>query len=237
MSKEEGKRIVVPGDRLPPNVTVREREHEYVYEINGVKYAAVVGLLDERGEKPVFIPLQSIYVPKPGDIVIGLVVSVGIMNWSVDINSPYTAILTAQDYLGRPYNPQIDDLSSYLPVGTYIKAKVVAFDRSRNPLLTVNGEGLGRISEGKIVEIDPAKVPRVIGKKGSMLEMLKSETGCSIFVSVNGRIHIKCQEPAMEPILVLAIKMIESQAHLSGLTDRVKKYIEELKIVRGVGSG
>ena len=70
-----------------------------------------------------------------------------------------------------------------------------------------------------------------------MLDMLKSETGCNIFVSVNGRVHIKCSEPAMEPILVLALKMIESQAHLSGLTDRVKKYIEELKIVRGVSGG
>ena len=234
MSQAGSRRIVVPGEKLPPNVVVRERETEYVVEIGGEKHAAVVGLLEFKGEKPVFIPLQGIYIPRPGDEVIGLVTGVGIMHWQVDINSPYTAILTAQDFLGRPYNPQTDDLSSYLPVGTYVRARVAAFDRSRNPLLTVNGEGLGPITDGKIVEIDPAKIPRVIGSKGSMLEMLKTETGCSIFASVNGRIHIKCDNPDMEPILVLAIKMIEEQAHTSGLTARVRKYIEELKIVRGV---
>ncbi|MCE4624464.1 MAG: exosome complex protein Rrp4 [Desulfurococcales archaeon] len=232
---EVKRRIVVPGERLPPNVVVREREHEYVYEEEGVKYATVIGLLDERGENPVFVPLQSIYIPKPGDVIIGLVQSIGIMNWYVDINSPYVAILTAQDYLGRPYNPQIDDLSRYLPVGSYVKVKVLAFDRTRNPLLTVRGEeGLGRITKGKIVEVDPAKIPRVIGRKGSMLQMLKEETGCSIFAAVNGRIHINCPNPEIEPILVLAIKMIEEQAHTSGLTDRVKKYISELKVIRGV---
>jgi exosome complex component RRP4 len=229
------RRIVVPGEVLPDNVIVRDREHEYVVEVNGVKHATVVGILDEREGKSVFIPLQTIYIPKPGDIVIGLVSSIGIMNWTVDINSPYTAILTAQEFLGRPYNPQIDDLSKYLPVGSYIKAKIAAFDRSRNPLLTVRGEeGLGRIMKGKIVEIDPAKIPRVIGKKGSMLSMLKEETGCDIFAAVNGRILINCENPDMEPILVLAIKMIEEQAHTTGLTDRVKKYVSELKLVRGV---
>ncbi len=228
------KRIVVPGEKLPPNVVVREREHDYVAVIGGEKYAAVIGILEERDDQPVFIPLQTIYVPKPGDIVIGLVVSVGIMNWYVDINSPYNAILTAQDFLGRPYNPQQDDLSSYLPIGSYLKAKIVSFDKTRNPLLTVRGEGLGRIMKGKIVEIDPAKIPRVIGKKGSMLETLQSETGCSVFAAVNGRVLVDCPNPDMEPILILAIKMIEEQAHTSGLTDRVRKYIEELKIIRGV---
>ncbi|MEB3765701.1 MAG: RNA-binding protein, partial [Desulfurococcales archaeon] len=89
------RRIVVPGERLPPETIVRDTN--YVYEYNGEKIAAVVGLLDER-EKPVFLPLQTVYVPKPGDVIIGLVSSVAIMNWYVDINSPYVAVLTAQDF-------------------------------------------------------------------------------------------------------------------------------------------
>ncbi len=225
--------IVVPGDKLPPETVVRDPN--YVYEANGEKLAAVVGILEEK-DKPTFIPLQTIYVPKPGDVVIGLVNSVAIMNWYVDINSPYIAVLTAQDFLGRPFNPQQDELSKYLQTGDYIKAKIVSFDRARNPLLTVRDEGLGKITSGKIVEIQPAKIPRVVGKKGSMLEILKSQTGCEIFAAVNGRIHIECNNPDMEPILVMAIKMIEEQAHTSGLTDRVKKYIEELKVVRGVSN-
>ena len=228
------KKIVVPGEELPPEVQVREREHDYVYEEQGKKYAAVIGILEKKGDTYYFIPLQSIYVPKPGDFVIGLVVSIGIMNWYVDINSPYTAILTVSDLLGRPFDPQRDDLSRYLPIGSYIKAKVAAFDKTRNPLLTISDEGLGIIRNGVVVEIDPAKIPRVIGKKGSMLQVLKESTGCEVTAAVNGRVHISCPNPEMEPILVLAIKMIEEKAHMRGLTDKVKSYIEELKIVRGV---
>jgi exosome complex component RRP4 len=67
-----------------------------------------------------------------------------------------------------------------------------------------------------------------------MLEMLKSETGCDIFVAVNGRIHVKCPDKDRETILILAIKMIEREAHTSGLTARVQEYVEELKKVKGV---
>ncbi len=223
--------IVTPGERLPPEIPVKEPS---VIELDGVKLATVIGLLDLQGEKPVFIPLQSVYIPRTGDIVIGLVQSVGVANWTLDINSPYTGVLPANDFLGRPYNPSTDDLSQYLTVGDYVKVKIANFDRTRNPLLTVQEKGLGKITEGKIVEIQPSKVPRVIGKKRSMLEMLKSETGCEIFVAVNGRIHILCPDPDRETILILAIKMIEREAHTTGLTARVQNYIQELKRVKGV---
>ncbi|MCE4600699.1 MAG: exosome complex RNA-binding protein Rrp4 [Desulfurococcales archaeon] len=226
-----GRVIVVPGDKLPDEVEAKE---PYVVEVGGSKYATVMGILDLHDDKANFIPLQSVYIPKPGDIVIGMVQSIGVMNWQVDINSPYVAVLNAQDFLGRPFNPLSDDLTQYLNVGDYLKAKVVAFDRSRSPLLTVQDKGLGKIVDGKIVEIQAAKIPRVIGKKRSMLNMLQEETGCDVFVAVNGRIHVKCSDPDREAILVLAIKMIEREAHTTGLTARVQEYIQELKKVRGV---
>jgi exosome complex component RRP4 len=140
--------IVTPGDRMPEGVEARE---PYVVEVDGVKIATTIGLLDTSGEKPVYIPLQSIYIPKKGDVVIGLVQSVGVVNWTLDINSPYTGVLPANDFLGRSYNPATDDLSQYLQVGDYVKVKIAAFDRTRNPLLTVQDKGLGKIVEGKIV--------------------------------------------------------------------------------------
>ena len=232
MSEEEKKRvIVVPGDKLPDEIEVKE---PYIVELNGYKVATVMGILDMHGEKPNFIPLQSVYIPKPGDVVIGMIQSIGVMNWQVDINSPYVAVLNAQDFLGRPYNPLTDDLTQYLNVGDYVKAKIVAFDRSRSPVLTVQDKGLGKITEGKIIEIQAAKVPRVIGKKRSMINMLQEETGCDIYVAVNGRIHIRCEDSEREAILALAIKMIEKEAHTIGLTARVQEYIQELKKVRGV---
>ncbi|MEB3816497.1 MAG: exosome complex RNA-binding protein Rrp4 [Desulfurococcales archaeon] len=229
---DQKRRLVLPGEILGSNVDAKE---PYVYrDEQGSVRAAVAGLLDKRDEREVFIPLEGVYIPKPGDIVIGLISGVGVTNWFVDINSPYTAVLNVQDLLGRPFNPQLDELSRYLNVGDYIKAKVVAFDRTRNPLLSVQGQGLGRIVEGKVIEISPTRIPRVIGRKGSMLEVLTKETGCEVYAAVNGRIHVKCPNREMEAIVILAIKTIEREAFTTGLTARIRKLIEEEKIVRGV---
>lgn len=225
------RRIAAPGDELDPKVEVKE---PYVVEVGGRKIATVVGLLDYKGQKPSYIPLEAVYIPKPGDIVIGLVTGIGVTNWFLDINSPYQAVLNIQDFLGRPFNPATDDPGRLLRIGDYVKAKVLAFDRTRNPLLTVQEEGLGRITEGKVVSISPAKVPRVIGRKGSMLNMIQEETGCEVFVAVNGRVHVKCDNEDLEDIVVVAVKMIEREAHKTGLTDRIRRLIREERIVRGV---
>ncbi|MEB3774278.1 MAG: exosome complex protein Rrp4 [Desulfurococcales archaeon] len=230
MARQE-RRIVVPGDRLPPETTGPE---EYLVDNGGWKTPAIVGILDVRDGKHVFIPLQGAYVPRKGDVVIGLIVSQGIVNWFVDINSPYQAILTAQDFLGRPFNPLTDDLSRLLRIGDYIKARVEAFDRTRNPLLTVQGEDLGRIVEGRVIDVHPSRIPRIIGKKHSMINMISEETGCKLYAAVNGRIHIVCPNPDSEAIAIMAIKKIEKEPHTVGLTERVKRLIEEEKKVRGV---
>ncbi len=225
------RRIVAPGDELDPKVEAKE---PYVVEVGGRKIATVIGLLDYKGQKPSYIPLEAVYIPKPGDVVIGLVTGIGVTNWFLDINSPYQAVLNIQDFLGRPFNPATDDPGRLLRIGDYVKAKVLAFDRTRNPLLTVQEEGLGRITEGKVVTISPAKVPRVIGRKGSMLNMIQEETGCEVFVAVNGRVHVKCENEDLEDIVIVAVKMIEREAHKIGLTDRIRRLIREERVVRGV---
>jgi len=228
-------RLVVPGEPLESDV---EAEYPYVIEEGGVKRATVIGLVREaEGGKKTFVRLKGVYVPTPGDTVIGMITGIGVMNWYVDINSPYTAVLNVNDFLGRPFNPAYDDMSALLKIGDYIKAKVVAFDRTRNPLLTVQGKDLGRIVTGIVVEIAPSKVPRVIGRKRSMINMLEEKTGCKFFVAVNGRIHVECPSKDLEAIAVLAIKYIEREAHTAGLTERVMRLIEEEKSVREVGEG
>ncbi len=224
-------KLVLPGEELDPDV---ETQPPFVIEVNGRKIATVVGLYQEREGKKYFTRLKGPYVPKPGDVVIGLITGIGIMNWYVDLNSPYTGVLNVNDFLGRPFNPAIDDMSKMLRVGDYVKVKIAAFDKTRNPLLTVQGKDLGRIVTGTVVEIAPAKIPRVIGRKRSMIEMLENETECRFFVAVNGRIHIACPNKELEAIAVLAVKMIEREAHTTGLTERVMKFIQEERRIREV---
>lgn len=233
----EPRSIVLPGDVLAEGSDVQPGSI-YIERVGDKLVATITGLavVEERdGRKIVsIIPLEGAYIPKPGDIVIGLVEDIGITHWEVDIASPYKGVLTVQEVLDRPFNPATDSLKRYLDVGDYIVAKVLAFDRARDPLLTIKGEGLGRITEGAIVEIKPSRVARVIGKKGSMINMLTRETGCSILVGQNGRILVRCPNKELEEVAVLSIKKIEEEAHTTGLTERVRAFIREERERRGV---
>jgi len=75
------------------------------------------------------------------------------------------------------------------------------------------------------VEISHSKVPRVIGKGGSMISMIKSYTKTQAFVGQNGRIWIDGDvKDAVHA--VRAIHMIDENAQAAGLTEAVKAYLE-----------
>ncbi len=226
----EEKIIVLPGDKLDgPNLEVRGLGRNYAtYKLGDEVYAALPGVLEVTEEKKIYIPLENVYIPKPGDTVIGIVVNVGLSYWTIDINAPYNAVLTAQEFLNRPFNPASESLSLYLVEGDYIIGKISSFDRFRSPFITLKGsEKFGKIVKGKVIEIKPSRIPRVIGKKRSMINMLTEESGCDITVGVNGRIHISCDNPHIEDVVTLAIKKIEAEAHTSGLTDRVRMFLKD----------
>ena len=86
---------------------------------------------------------------------------------------------------------------------------------------------MGKVTSGRVARITPARIPRVIGKNGSMITMLKKETGTDIIPGQNGVILATGRNPDEERIAVEALYMIEREAHTSGLTDRVRAMIQE----------
>ncbi len=228
----ENRQLVIPGEVLAEGDV--EVVSPFIYRFRNKLYSSIIGLVDVQDNKLNIIPLEGYYFPKVGDLVIGLVIDVGITNWIVDIRAPYKAIMNASDVLNRQFNPIQDDLRRYFDIGDYVLAKIAIFDRVHNPVLTLKDKGLGKIVSGKIVEIAPSRVPRVIGKRRSMLNMLIEETGCDIVVAQNGRIWINCKDKQLEDILILALKKIELEAHTTGLTDRVRSFIREEKSRRGI---
>jgi exosome complex component RRP4 len=222
----ERRQLVTPGDLLAENNYLAG---ENTFKEDGKIYATRVGLVEYEGKKVYVVALESFYFPMVGDTVIGKVVEVSLSGWSVDIKAPYRAMLRASDVLERSFKPQKDDLSSIFDVGDLIIAKIVASDRTRDPLLTVREPGLGKITRGQIVEITPTKIPRLIGKKGSMITMIKKETGCQILIGQNGLILVSGKSPKDERLAIMAIRKIEQESHTSGLTDRVAETIRKEK--------
>jgi len=222
----ENKQLVIPGDLLA--------EGEYFAGNNTYKeenkiYASRIGLADVANKRVNIVALRAFYFPKPGDVVIGTVKEVGFSGWTINIKSPYTAILRASDVLSRSFKPQNDELSQVLSAGDLIVAKVASYDRFHDPQLTVGEPGLGKITKGQIMNVTPTKIPRVIGRQGSMISMIKNETGCQIILGLNGIILITGKTPINEELAMAAINKIEEESHTSGLTDRITKFLKEEK--------
>ncbi|MEM1551996.1 MAG: exosome complex RNA-binding protein Rrp4 [Candidatus Bathyarchaeia archaeon] len=226
----ERRQIATPGDLLAEGDYIAG---ENTYKEGNRIYAARIGLVEYEDKKVSVVALRAFYIPRVGDTVIGTVVEVGFSGWTVDINAPYLAILRASDVLNRPFKPQKNDLTEVLDVGDLVVAKIVSYDRTHNPQLSVDEPGLGKITRGQIVKITPTKIPRVIGKKGSMISMIKQETGCHIILGHNGIILITGKSLEDEELAMMAIHKIEEESHTTGLTDRILQMIKKEKEKRG----
>ncbi len=222
----EKRQLVTPGDLLAEN---NYMAGENTFKEDGKIYATRVGLVNYENRNIFVMALKSFYVPMFGDTVIGKVVEVTLSGWIIDVKAPYPAMLRASDVLERSFRPQQDDLPSMFDVGDIIIAKILASDRTRGPLLTIREPGLGKITRGQITEITPTKIPRLIGKKGSMVTMIKKETGCQILVGQNGLVLVSGKSPEDERLAIMAIRKVEQEAHTSGLTDRVAEMIKNEK--------
>ncbi len=223
MNKQEmsDKTIVVPGDMLS-NEAAKAAEGTYVEDEK--VYALIYGLLDRRDRIRV-IPLSGKYLPIVGDIVIGLVTDISFSNWKIDISSPYEALMHISEY---PRRIDSSEMARIMGVGDLAIFKVIDVDKSMKVELAPKDGQLRVLRSGRIIEVSYTKVPRVIGRAGSMISLLKSKLDVHIFVGKNGRIWINGKAKD-EELAIKAIKKIEREAHTSGLTDRITKLLEEEK--------
>jgi len=222
----EPKQIATPGDLIAEGEYIAG-ENTYIEDKK--IYANRMGLVEYDNKRVNVVALKAFYIPRAGDIVIGTVVEVGFNGWTIDLNSPYQAFLRPSDVLSRPFKPQKDELSQVLNMGDLIVAKVISYDRTHDPQLTVAEPGLGKITRGQIIKVTPTKIPRIIGKKGSMISMIKQETGCQIILGLNGVVLITGKTPEEEQAALMAIQKIEEESHTSGLTDRITQMLKEEK--------
>ena len=210
----ENKDLVIPGQVLADDEYYSGRG---TFKENGKVCSSLMGLVSLRNKKLRVIPLKSKYVPKKGDVVIGKINDVRFSMWDVDINSPYSGILPAFEVFGR----EKKELNKVYDVGDVLFLRVVDVDEIKKAKLGLKGRGMGKFKGGIIVDIAPTKVPRLIGKKGSMINMIKDKTNCKIVVGQNGLVWVKGDED-MEQLTKDVIHLIEAEAHTSGLTNKIK---------------
>ena len=218
--------IVIPGevlangmDYLPSKGTFREKD-----EI----ISSIIGLfkLDARLIK--VIPLKGKYIPKRNDMVIGKVSNIGFNGWMVDIGYTFKVGISLKEG-SRDFIPNNSNLSDYYEVGDVVVGKIVQIKNVKIIDISMTYPGCRKLMGGRIIKVEPSRVPRIIGREGSMIKMLKEETGCNITVGQNGMVWISGTDSKNEYRAAIAIRKINDEATRSGLTDKIKKFLEENK--------
>ena len=212
---------VIPGD------VITRGSHRYgsYIEKRGDEYIALrVGLAEVGRDGVKLNPLTGPYLPRAEDDVIGKVVDVNGFGWVVDINSCFDGFLPASFVFGREFSPSTHDLSTKFKVGDMIGARIESFERSRDPQLSIRGHGYGKIDAGEIIKISPTKVPRLIGRRGAMINLISERTGCDVRVGQNG-VVVAMGPPEGIVKAARAVKMVEEEAHAADLMTRVEAYL------------
>jgi exosome complex component RRP4 len=212
---------VIPGDVI---VTGDYRPGMYVQRRGSDMVALRVGLAEIVRNDVKVIPLSGAYIPRAEDMVVGKVVNVTGYGWEADINSCFVGYLPGQFVFGRDFSPSTHDLTTRFTVGDLMLAKIEAFDRTRDPQLSIRGPGLGKIPQGEIVKMTPMKVPRLIGRKGYMINMIAEFSACEIKVGQNGVVVVDGPAEGVRKA-VQAIELIEQEAHTADLTTKVQQLL------------
>ncbi len=215
------RRQVLPGDVIAKG---NYRYGSYI-EKRGDEYVALrVGLAEVGRDGVKLNPLTGPYLPRAEDDVIGKVVDINGFGWVVDINSCFDGFLPASFVFGREFSPATHDLSSKFRVGDMIGARIESYERSRDPQLSIRGHGYGKVEAGEIVKISPTKVPRLIGRRGAMINLISEKTGTDVRVGQNGVVVIS-GPPESTQKAVTAVKMVDEEAHAADLAAKMEEFL------------
>ena len=209
--------IIVTGDYQPEQNVILEGDR---------LMSTAIGFSEIKDDLVTVTPLTGLYTPKTDDLVVGKIVSHNALSWEVNINSYYPGILTAFDIFGKDYSASRDDLSLKLNTGDIILARIANVN-SRDPLITITGENLGKIDSGELVKISPAKIPRLTEKNGSMIETIEGSTNATITVGQNGLIILKCDNSAGLKKAIASIKMVGMAQHDANLEEKIQNILDE----------
>ncbi len=171
------------------------------------------------------IPLSGAFVPRRNNVVLGRVTDFTHNGWLIDVDyagSAFLSIAEAPRFINK------NELDQFLALGDMAAAKIWNVS-GKSIELTLKGKGLGKLEGGFVFRINPSRVPRVIGREGSMINLIKEHTGCNVTVGQNGWIWVKGKNIEEEIKARNAIKFVSDKVYIDGLTEKVEAWFGENK--------
>lgn len=213
------RKIVVPGEIISsgedflPSEGTRRQGNDVV--------ASRYGLAEESGRVIKVIPITGAYIPRRNNVIIGRVTNITLNGWVVDIDYASSGFLPIDE---SPRFINKHEMDQFLSIGDAVAAKIWSIN-SRGIDLSLKSRGLGRLENGFIFRISPNRVPRVIGREGSMINLIKEKTKCDITVGQNGWVWISGPDADSEVRARKAIEFIAENFIQSGLTEKMEEML------------
>jgi len=213
--KKKEREFVVPGDEIISSIDFLPGRN--CFRDGNSICAKRLGIVNLDGRVISVIPLTGVYFPRVGDMVIGEVMDIQSNGWVVGINSAHDAYLPLSG-VREFIDTSKTDLSRVYGMGEVIYARIGSVVSGNSIHLSMQDPRCRKFRSGRVVKMNPSKIPRLIGRQGSMIMMIKDLTGCRINVGQNGVI---CIEGEKEDLVIKAIEVIEHESQSEGLTDKV----------------
>ena len=212
--------FVLPGDVI---ATGDYRPEQNVILDGDRLVSTAIGFSEINDDLVTVYPLTGFYNPNIDDLGIGKIISHNALSWEVDINSYYSGILLASDIFGKDYSPSKDDLSLKLNVGDIVLARIANMG-SRDPLITIAGENLGKIDSGELIRTSSTTIPHLTD---SMIQTIEASTNATLTVGQNGLIVLKCNNSTGLTKAIASIKMIGMMQNNANLQEKIQKFLDE----------
>ncbi|MFP4634036.1 MAG: exosome complex RNA-binding protein Rrp4 [Candidatus Aenigmatarchaeota archaeon] len=224
--KIDDKSKVLPGDVIAEGDYLSGRS---TYKEEGKIKSKVMGVARTKDSPIRVVPLYGGYIPEEqgggkNEMVIGRVTGIGPSHWWVDINSPYDGYLSLAEGSEEFIDLDNTELSEVYDIGDIIYTEVIKVTKEKDVKLSMQDRMCKKLSGGRIVRISPSKVPRLIGKGGSMVEMIKDKTDSRITIGQNGIVWVSGGD---EDLACKAVKYVDKRGHEKGLTEKAEKILEE----------
>lgn len=216
----EYREVVIPGEKIDERKG-RKLGND-VYSEGEAVFSKVLGMPRANENEISVMPLSGVYIPFMGDRIIGIISEVEISGWLVDINSPYSSFLPVAEAVDEFVDMSRTDISRYFDTDEVIFCRVSKVTKSKNVQVSMKDTMARKLYGGSIIKVTPSKIPRMIGKAGSMISLIKTKTKCDIFTGQNGVIWLKGENKAKA---IEAILTIEKESHTLGLTERIEKLL------------
>ncbi|HQT45037.1 MAG TPA: RNA-binding protein, partial [Candidatus Micrarchaeota archaeon] len=100
-------------------------------------------------------------------------------------------------------------------LGDVVYCRIMNADEVKNIDLTE----ARKLVDGRVIRFSAVKIPRLIGKRNSMINMIRNACDTDIVIGRNG--YVWLSDRGNSSLAIETILKIEHEAHISGLTDRI----------------